>query len=694
MINSAKPSEAVQAGNKGACAVSWSFGEATGRPTRFLAICCHLEAHTHKVERRNRNARHILSALHLQPPPGPRGLSQTRFSSFFPSYSSPLRGRSRSRAASPAPSVDATTPPLPHGTGHARGRSLPPHAGAWVAAEVEETLRERGGPEARVGRAGHLCEARPHASPTRDRDDDSYNQGWLRGAPAQLLPAVSSKELTPVSEGAEQRGPSASECSDSEPSEVDDARAPTFRGGTALLSPAPLLPQTSARQALPKAGQLETAPSFVFGGPGSNREASTPRLTKCDGGTPRRGHRPLERARCDGVRAPLTSLAWDTATAPLPTNTKGAPKRHVQGDSRGRRHGAQAVGEGRERKGGADSSKAPLRLAQRSPVSRMSFSAGTTPSRNSGDVDGRDMHACRIASTLPPAPASDHFLSPAHATAVARQQGPGPLGEGEEVALAAKDGPMHVGLQPGAAWPGAMDESTYGDSLQRAGSMHANPAPGSPTACDSLQRAGSKDAQRAYIACLTQQAARRASSSAPAPEETRCASPPACRRGPPRHLEDLPLVGAPQRGRPPLIINSVTPECWQAAMHSAPLPTRPPFPVVDASTAQAPRRAVLPPPQPHLRGAPPLVISSASMEAALAADTEAVSAPVQRHRQLPPTVMVSTAAKDGQDIMPVRQDSGSAAFRAAAVECVDGPVSMCCSWPVRSFVPHCSLAYD
>ena len=97
----------VQVGNKGACAVSWAFGAATGMATRFLAICCHLEAHTHKVSRRHANARHILSALHLQPPASPRGLTQTVFSSFFPSLTSPLRGRSRSRALSPRTFGDA-----------------------------------------------------------------------------------------------------------------------------------------------------------------------------------------------------------------------------------------------------------------------------------------------------------------------------------------------------------------------------------------------------------------------------------------------------------------------------------------------------------------------------------------------------------------------------------------------------------
>jgi hypothetical protein len=145
----------LQTGNKGACAVSWTVCASTGLPTRFLAICCHLEAHTHKLHKRNANARHILYALHLQPPPSPQGLTQTVFSSFFPSLSSPLRGRSRRRALSPGPSGElaCASPPPPLVSERSRGQSLP-SAGVGLA----------DGARGDVGRLSPLCSSIESAS--------------------------------------------------------------------------------------------------------------------------------------------------------------------------------------------------------------------------------------------------------------------------------------------------------------------------------------------------------------------------------------------------------------------------------------------------------------------------------------------------------------------------------------------------
>eukprot|EP00892_Ulva_mutabilis_P006122 jgi/Ulvmu1/3882/UM018_0103.1 len=127
-----------KAGNKGACAVAFTVSggtaaDETAEPTRVLLLCCHLEAHSHRLQRRNANMRHILSTLHLKPPRSRRGLSQTLLTSFLPSHMSPLRGRSRTRASA------ADSQYLTATSSHARGHSLPantpafnPHGG-WPA---------------------------------------------------------------------------------------------------------------------------------------------------------------------------------------------------------------------------------------------------------------------------------------------------------------------------------------------------------------------------------------------------------------------------------------------------------------------------------------------------------------------------------------------------------------------------------
>lgn len=119
----------MQAGNKGAACVSWSIAPTGGALTHFLAICCHLEAHTHRLHKRDANARHILSSLHMHPPPSPKGLTQTVLSSFLPSVSSPLHGRSRSRTCSPMPrAVHSPAPASPepaHAAPHMRAHTLP-----------------------------------------------------------------------------------------------------------------------------------------------------------------------------------------------------------------------------------------------------------------------------------------------------------------------------------------------------------------------------------------------------------------------------------------------------------------------------------------------------------------------------------------------------------------------------------------
>lgn len=120
----------------------------SAKPTRLLLICCHLEAHTHRLKKRNSNVRYILSSLHLKPPASKRGLSQTLLSSFLPSHTSPLRvGRSRSRVrSSTALGVFETTPLAPGAatasmhagpampTLHTRGKSLPAHSGVFASA--------------------------------------------------------------------------------------------------------------------------------------------------------------------------------------------------------------------------------------------------------------------------------------------------------------------------------------------------------------------------------------------------------------------------------------------------------------------------------------------------------------------------------------------------------------------------------
>lgn len=138
-----KHSRRVQAGNKGACAVSFTVsgggaGDGAAEPTRMLLLCCHLEAHSHRLQRRNANLRHILSTLHLKPPRSRRGLSQTLLTSFLPSHMSPLRGRSRSRASAADSRLITST------SCHARGHSLPantpafnPQAG-WMAAQLQQ----------------------------------------------------------------------------------------------------------------------------------------------------------------------------------------------------------------------------------------------------------------------------------------------------------------------------------------------------------------------------------------------------------------------------------------------------------------------------------------------------------------------------------------------------------------------------
>jgi hypothetical protein len=685
----------VQAGNKGACAVSWSYAEATGRPTRFLAICCHLEAHTHKMNRRNRNAQHILSALHLQPPPGPRGLSQTRFSSFFPSYTSPLRGRSRSRAPSPGLALDAC-PPLPE-AGHTRGHSLPSTAAARIVEELEETAMGRGNVE-RGGKGGQLHGAGPHRDPLlagrslslprgmlsprmqADAADDQIDngEGWLRGSPAWLLPSTSPKELTPVSEGTEQRGGLLPECSDDELSacEGEAARAPTFRDGATVVPP-------FASDKRPLTVRLDTAPSFVFGGEQGGREAPTPRLTKCDGATPRGLRRNRDHARGGPVRSPLTSLTWAAAAAitSLPGTPTGGAEGHSLHESACKRHGAQAIKEGhevaQERDRAPSGTLAPLLgcSSLTCPPQHLPAQAG----RGFQVAELREMDGWGVDATIASTPCSKQHVSRMHKTAVVSRPCPGPLGEGEEDSIASECSSMHLGL------PTDTNSLSKGHSLQRAGSMGV---------------------QRAYVACLTQQAAERGSLTAPILTESSCSaaaprrlasgstSPAIASSGGARHEEDMPLLGARQQGRPPIIINSVTPERWQAEFHSAPLLTRPPFPAADISMACAnqPRVPMLPPPQPHLRGAPPLVISSSRMEAALAAKAAAAvavsarSASVTpgRHHQPPPAVMSSSAVTAvAEGVKLVRQSSEDSVTGIGTVECVEGPRSLCCSWPVR-----------
>lgn len=165
--------------------MSWSFGAATGMATRFLAICCHLEAHTHRVKRRDANARHILSALHLQPPPSPRGLTQTVFSSFFPSASSPLRGRSRSRALSPRPFADARS---------ATGSPLPCDADSFAQLPVP-------------GTAGAACEA--HSSRVRShRHSRGHSMPSPGVAAASRSPRTNaaSGHMTPLRSSVESTG--------------------------------------------------------------------------------------------------------------------------------------------------------------------------------------------------------------------------------------------------------------------------------------------------------------------------------------------------------------------------------------------------------------------------------------------------------------------------------------------------------
>ena len=273
--------------------MSWAFAAATGRPTRFLAICCHLEAHAHRVQRRNRNARRILSALHLQPPPGPKGLSHNVLSSFFPSFTSPLRGRSRSRAASPCMGASslamtaAAAQPLP--PPHARRFSMPHADGDLVAGELEAEAVAEAAPYCASPLATRRSVSLP-GSPAVGGGAAAAQDGWLQGAPHWLLPQNRLQELTPVSEGAEGGvGERLGNVSESERSD----------GGSSASSPPPPAPtlrtsdqELAAHEALQRAADddmfspllsvrsLAPKPPFAFGGGGG--EAPTPRLPDCD----------------------------------------------------------------------------------------------------------------------------------------------------------------------------------------------------------------------------------------------------------------------------------------------------------------------------------------------------------------------------------------------------------------------------
>lgn len=134
----------VQAGNKGACAVAFTVSggasaDVAAEPTRVLLLCCHLEAHSHRLQRRNANLRHILSTLHLKPPRSRRGLSQTLLTSFLPSHMSPLRGRSRTRASATDSQYLTST------SGHMRGHSLPANTPAFNPSAAWQPMRPSGG---------------------------------------------------------------------------------------------------------------------------------------------------------------------------------------------------------------------------------------------------------------------------------------------------------------------------------------------------------------------------------------------------------------------------------------------------------------------------------------------------------------------------------------------------------------------
>ena len=63
---------AVQTGNKGACAVSFTVAAATAHPTRFLCICCHLSPHLHKRHQRSNEYYRITAQLALHASGTPR----------------------------------------------------------------------------------------------------------------------------------------------------------------------------------------------------------------------------------------------------------------------------------------------------------------------------------------------------------------------------------------------------------------------------------------------------------------------------------------------------------------------------------------------------------------------------------------------------------------------------------------------
>lgn len=168
----------LQAGNKGACAVAFTVsggaaGGGAAEPTRVLLLCCHLEAHSHRLQRRNANLRHILSTLHLKPPRSRRGLSQTLLTSFLPSHMSPLRGRSRTRASTADPRGLMST------SGHARGHSLPANTLAfmpqdgWPAAQRQHDAGLHGIAEATADGAGQHTRSQSVHGLTSPRDPDT-----------------------------------------------------------------------------------------------------------------------------------------------------------------------------------------------------------------------------------------------------------------------------------------------------------------------------------------------------------------------------------------------------------------------------------------------------------------------------------------------------------------------------------------
>lgn len=178
----------MQAGNKGACAVAVTVAGVSARPTRMLLICCHLEAHAHRLQKRNSNVRHILSSLHLQPPASKRGLSQTLLSSFLPSHTSPLRiGRSRSHVRASViggggvgVSGVGGDPPFLAGTwgaaaAHTRGRSLPSHAPVFSSTvapphHCEPDLLSRG-----LGESSEIYSERSHQFPPNNNTQSLVN---------------------------------------------------------------------------------------------------------------------------------------------------------------------------------------------------------------------------------------------------------------------------------------------------------------------------------------------------------------------------------------------------------------------------------------------------------------------------------------------------------------------------------------